>query len=87
MTTLVSFECCRESLRLTHGTRTSFVLSFSRNLGSVRLVNVGWQYDHDIDPLHPLKTCVLLLCSDSIYMQYLGLKSITTPSANRVQTS
>ena len=66
----------RESQRLTHGTRKSFVLAFSRHLGTVRLVNVEWQYDHDIDPLDPLKVCVLLLCTDSIHVQTLAVSSL-----------
>ena len=68
---------CRESLKLTHGKRKRFVLGFSRNLGTVRLVNVEWRYDHDIDPLDPLKVCVLLLCSDAIYMESLAITSIS----------
>ena len=55
--------CYRQSLRLTHGARKAFVLAFSRDLGTVRLVNVEWTYDHEIDLLDPLKVCVLLLCS------------------------
>ena len=66
----------RESQRLTHGTKKSFVLAFSRHLGTVRLVNVEWQYDHDIDPLDPLKVCVLLLCTDSIHVQTLAVSSL-----------
>ena len=55
----------------------SFVLAFSRHLGTVRLVNFQWRYDHDIDPLDPLKVCVLLLCSDAIYMESLTINSIS----------
>lgn len=60
---------------MTHGHGKSFVLGFSRDLGTVNLVNVFWSYDHDIDPLDPLKVCVLLICSDSIYVQNLAVSS------------
>ena len=52
-------------------------MAFSRQLGTVRLVNVEWRYDHEIDPLDPLKVCVLLLCSDAIYMESLAVYSIS----------
>ena len=52
-------------------------MAFSRQLGTVRLVNVEWHYDHEIDPLDPLKVCVLLLCSDAIYMESLAVYSIS----------
>ena len=64
-------------MRLTHGNRKSFVLAFTQDLGSVRLVNVEWRYDHEIDFLDPLKVCVLILCSDSVYMQNVGLSTIS----------
>ena len=67
----------RESLKVTHGTSTGFVLAFSRQLGTVRLVNVEWNYDHEIDPLDPLKGCPVLLCSDAIYMKSLAIYSIS----------
>jgi len=66
-----------ESLKVTHGTSTGFVLAFSRQLGTVRLVNVEWNYDHEIDPLDPLKVCPVLLCSDAIYMKSLAIYSIS----------
>ena len=82
---LFSFPIYRESLRLTHGARKSFVLAFSQDLGSgVRLVNVEWRYDHDIDLLDPLKVCVLLLCSDSVYMQNVSITSISLQSTRRI---
>ena len=82
---LFSFPISRESLRLTHGARKSFVLAFSQDLGSgVRLVNVEWRYDHDIDLLDPLKVCVLLLCSDSVYMQNVSITSISLQSSRRI---
>lgn len=75
----------KESLRLTHGARKSFVLAFSQDLGSgVRLVNVEWRYDHDISLLDPLKVCVLLLCSDSVYMQNVSITSISLQSSRRI---
>ena len=63
-------------MRLTHGASQAFILAFSRNLGSVRLVNVEWRYDHDIDPLDPLKVCVLFVCSDAIYMESLSTANV-----------
>ena len=60
---------------MTHGNEKSFVFGFSRDLGNVKLVNVEWSYDHDIDPLDPLKVCVLLICSDSVYVQNLAVSS------------
>ena len=85
LTLLFSFPISRESLRLTHGARKSFVLAFSQDLGSgVRLVNVEWRYDHDISLLDPLKVCVLLLCSDSVYMQNVSITSISLQSSRRI---
>ena len=52
-------------------------MAFSRQLGAVRLVNVEWNYDHEIDPLDPLKVCPVLLCSDAIYMKNLAIYSIS----------
>ena len=77
----------RESLRLTHGSGKSFVLAFSRQLGTVHLVNVEWRYDHDIDPLDPLKVCVLLLCSDAIYMESLAINSVISPASVSTSTA
>ena len=77
----------RESLRLTHGSGKSFVLAFSRQLGTVHLVNVEWRYDHDIDPLDPLKVCVLLLCSDAIYMESLAINSVISPASASTSTA
>ena len=51
-------------------------------MGTVRLVNVEWRYDHDIDPLDPLKVCVLLLCSDAIYMESLAINSVISTAAD-----
>ena len=47
----------------------------------MHLVNVEWRYDHDIDPLDPLKVCVLLLCSDAIYMESLAINSVISPAS------
>ena len=74
-------------MRLTHGNRKSFVLAFTQDLGSVRLVNVEWRYDHEIDFLDPLKVCVLILCSDSVYMQNVGLSTISFTNVTSISSS
>ena len=55
-----------------------FMLSFSKDLGYIKLINFEWVYDHDIDPLDPFKVCVLL-CSDKIHLQNVAMTSLHAP--------
>ena len=70
--------CFRESVRLIHGMSKRFMLSFSKDLGHINLVNFEWVYDHDIDPLDPFKVCVFL-CSDKIHLQNVAITSLHAP--------
>merc|ERR1712038_323139 len=67
-----------KSIRLIHGMSKRFMLSFSKDLGYIKLINFEWVYDHDIDPLDPFKVCVLL-CSDKIHLQNVAMTSLHAP--------
>ena len=70
--------CFRKSVRIIHGMSKRFMLSFSKDLGHINLVNFEWVYDHDIDPLDPFKVCVFL-CSDKIHLQNVAITSLHDP--------
>ena len=72
------YNCFRESVRLIHGMSKRFMLSFSKDLGHINLINFEWLYDHDIDPLDPFKVCVFL-CSDKIHLQNVAITSLHAP--------
>jgi len=66
------------SVRLYHGTRKGFLLPLDSDLGLVDIVNLRWDYDHEIDPLDLAKVCVLL-CTDTVNVQNLTVTSLDQP--------
>ena len=72
--------CFRKSVRLIHGMSKRLMLSFSKDLGHINLINFEWLYDHDIDPLDPFKVCVFL-CSDKIHLQNVAITSLHAPES------
>ena len=42
------------------------------------IVNLRWDYDHEIDPLDLAKVCVLL-CTDTVNVQNLTITSLDQP--------
>ena len=80
------YNCFRESVRLIHGMSKRFMLSFSKDLGHINLINFEWLYDHDIDPLDPFKVCVFL-CSDKIHLQNVAITSLHAPQTESHNSS
>lgn len=57
-------------MKLAHGTSERFLVAISDDLGdAVRIVQLHWTYDHGLDPLDLSKVCVLMLCSDHIFVR------------------
>ena len=83
---LCFYNCFRESVRLIHGMSKRFMLSFSKDLGHINLINFEWLYDHDIDPLDPFKVCVFL-CSDKIHLQNVAITSLHAPQTESHNSS
>ncbi|XP_059098768.1 pancreatic lipase-related protein 2-like isoform X1 [Tigriopus californicus] len=73
-----------ESLRFVHGHEKNFLMSFPQDLGDVRIVNLHWEYDHELDPLNLTKVCVLL-CSDHIYVRNITVAKVHTSQVNLVE--
>lgn len=56
------------SVRLDHGESNNYLITASADIGYLYIVELDWNYDHDINPLDIGKVCVLL-CSDKIFVK------------------
>ena len=73
----VSVLSSSESVRLVHGRTKNFLLSAPSDLGEVNIVNLSWEYDHDLDPLDLTKFCLIpILCSDHLFVQKVMVRKI-----------
>lgn len=62
-------------MRISHGSKEPFLIVSPTSLGQVNLINLWWEYDHNLDPLDLTKVC-LLLCSDKLYLENIAVLNI-----------
>ena len=55
-------------------------MGLPHDLGDIKIANLYWQYDHELDPLNLIKVCVLL-CSDHLYVESITIAKLIDISA------